>query len=90
MMERVRKTHGKEGKEECDREQRQREGEMKERRNTGQETEGMKCALTVFRFKSFGTSLFPSQSLRSRNPQHLRDCHRIQAESRWLDCDSSV
>lgn len=71
-------------------EQRQRQGQMKEWRNTRQETEGMKCALTVFRFKSFGTSLFPSQSPCSQTPKHLRESHKIQAERRWLDCDSSV
>lgn len=48
------------------------ETEMKESRPTRQETEGMKCALAVFRFQPFGTSLFPSQSLCSQTPKHLR------------------
>lgn len=47
MMEGVRKEGGRRKSRECDREQTQRDERVG---NTGQETEEMKCPLTLFRF----------------------------------------
>lgn len=60
-----------------------RDGGMKEWRNTEQDTAGMECALSLFRFQVTWQQTLPSQSLWSQIPKHLGDsCRRLDCDSR--------